>query len=201
MSSDKDDPNTLLGDLESIRSLLEEPEDASDQGPTHAGRQAGDSIESSSDDDVPTLDDVVTGALELSETGSSGSLDTASSLDSSLDSGKAAGEDGLDDETIRALLDDEWRERAGNLLGAARDDIESNSELWQPEYTDELGNALQVRIDSVVHDWIATTLNNHIDSLRQALISALQSELDDQLRRHLGSEGGNAEGGDNPNAG
>lgn len=170
----KGDPNTLLGDLESIRSLLDEPEDGAEQ----RGTETVDSASDNHDDDVPILDDVVTGAIELNEPDEPAPFEPSA----------VSPEDGLDDETIKALLDDEWRERAGDLLGSARDDIESNSDLWQPEYTDELGEALQVRIDDVVHGWIGTTLNNNIDSLRQALISALQSELDDQLRRHLGNE-------------
>lgn len=207
-----DDANALLGDLESIRSLLDESAAAGEIAAAGEMAAAGDAasakndLEANSDaesdtgeaaedgamdDDVPVLDDVIDGALKLSETDvgsdSQRSLSNSDSLNASGDTSSSDDTGGLSDDLMSALLDDDWRTRAESLLAGARQDIENNREDWQPEYTDELTDALQVRIDATVHDWIGRTLTRHVDDLRSELVDALSDELGKQVSSKLGN--------------
>ena len=103
---DADVQNALLGDLESIRALLEAPM-MPDDG-----------------EDVPMLEDMVGGAYSVTEARLSGY------------SGSPLGHDGgasaLADETIEALLGDQWRERADEILAGVRisvDEIETHNAM------------------------------------------------------------------------
>lgn len=199
-SEQDDDANALLGDLESIRSLLDESDSAANVAAAGSDEQAhaeadgaqGDSADAGEssdepgvDDDVPVLDDVIDGALTLSEAELDSDSQRSLATDVSTEQGASTPSGGLSDEVMSALLDDDWRTRAENLLAGARQDIENNREDWQPEYTDELTDALQVRIDATVHDWIGRTLTRHIDELRGELVNALSVELSSQVRAKL----------------
>ncbi len=189
-----DDANALLGDLESIRSLLDENDEAEQDAPSPESQDTEETTtpnNDAADDDVPVLDDVIDGALKLNEAAldrdSQRSLSTTGSLDGVITDGSPTGDNsGLSDDLMSALLDDDWRARAENLLQGARQDIENNREDWQPEYTDELTDALQVRIDATVHDWIGRTLSRHVDELRHELVNALSDELGRQISSRLG---------------
>ena len=103
------DTSGLLGDLESIRTLLEQPGDGdSGQAPDPGG---GPPAEDSGrrDDDVPLLEDVVHGGVSLNETFLGGQGDFE------ID----AGDSGLNEDVFKALLSDEWRESARELLDQA----------------------------------------------------------------------------------
>lgn len=202
-NSDKkdDNANALLGDLESIRSLLDENAEADETDATSESADstspdrvdANDSADiraDAMDDDVPVLDDVIEGALKLRESELGGdsqrTLPDSAPLTPPAGSTSSADASGLSDDLMRALLDDDWRARAETLLAGARQDIENNREDWQPEYTDELTDALKARIDATVHDWIGRTLARHVDELRGELVNALSEELGKQVSARLG---------------
>jgi hypothetical protein len=111
------------------------------------------------DMDVPLLDDPLVDGLTIDE--------------------------GLPDDTFKALLDDAWQDSVDDLLTDARNRITQNSELWQPEDTDELAQALKIRIDASVKSWLAQTLEQNIGALRTHLVSELSDELLAHLRQKL----------------
>ena len=111
------------------------------------------------DMDVPLLDDPLVDGLTIDE--------------------------GLPDDTFKALLDDAWQDSVDELLTDARKRITQNSDLWQPEDTDELAQALKIRIDASVKNWLAQTLEQNIGALRTHLVSELSDELLAHLRQKL----------------
>lgn len=137
-------PGDLLGDLESIRSLLDEEED------------------------VPLLEDVVHGGVSVNETFLAGEGDFAPTGEN---------DSGLNDELFKALLSDEWRESARELLDEARAAIERYQAEWTPRHTDELNQALRARIDSTVQDWLQSVVRERVDELRQVLLTAVSEEI------------------------
>lgn len=150
----------LLGDLESIRSLLEE------NGPT----PSDDPVEPAAanrDRDVPLLEDVVHGGVSLSETFEAGQGDFVDSPDAS----------GLNEEIFKALLSSKWRDSARELLDDARSVIEQHQTEWTPEHTDELNAALKVRIDETLRQWLEEIVRSRIDELRQALLDAVGEQI------------------------
>lgn len=190
-SDNNDDANALLGDLESIRSLLDENAAPDATSPASVDTsESADVPADSADDDVPVLDDVIEGALKLSESELGGdsqrTLSESTPFATSAGSNSSDDPSGLSDDLMSALLDDDWRARAETLLAGARQDIENNREAWQPEYTDELTDALKARIDATVHDWIGRTLTRHVDGLRSELVNALSEELRKQVGDRLG---------------
>jgi hypothetical protein len=147
--------NTLLGDLESIRALLDVP-------------PAPDLAEDV--DDVPMLEDMVEGTLSVSE----GTLASRASMDDD----NARGTSRLADETIRTLLGDEWRSSARRILADARTGIEGVSgQHWSPEQADALNETLKVRIDATLDDWLTDVMYARIDDLRARLLHLLEAEI------------------------
>lgn len=161
----------LLGDLESIRSLLEEAEPA-DPAADHAA-SGGDT---GGDDDVPLLEDVVHGGVSVNETFFSGEGDFQ-------DSGEASG---LNEDVFKALLSDEWRESARELLDQAREAIEQHQTEWTPAHTDELNEALKVRMDQTLQQWLREALASRVDELRHTLLTALSDEIQRSIERQFG---------------
>lgn len=166
--SDRETPtggNTsgLLGDLESIRSLLEENE--------QVRKQAG-------EDDVPLLEDVVHGGVSIKETFVGGEGDFTAGEDTS----------GLNEDIFKALLSDEWRESARELLDEARAAIEQHQTEWTPEHTDELNAALKVRIDETMQRWLRDLVASRIDDLHRELLTAMSEQIratiDEQFQRN-----------------
>lgn len=142
---DRQEPDELIEDLESIKGLFDEEQTE---------------INSEDEDmDVPLLDDPLVDGLTIDE--------------------------GLPDDTFKALLDDAWQDSVDDLLTDARNRITQNSELWQPEDTDELAEALKIRIDASVKSWLAQTLEQNIGALRTHLVSELSDELLAHLRQKL----------------
>jgi hypothetical protein len=146
--------NTLLGDLESIRTLLDRPETAP--------------VPEDSDD-VPVLEDMVEGAFTVNE--------SVLTSRSSFDDGTAAGtgKSGLADDTIKALLGDEWRAKARKILSDARSTAEGSA--WSAEQMNALNESLKVRIDRTLDDWLVEMMNSRIDDLRTRLLAILEHEL------------------------
>ncbi|HEX7036676.1 MAG TPA: hypothetical protein VF210_12930 [Pseudomonadales bacterium] len=165
MSDDRSDsktkgertPSDLLGDLESIRSLLDDD----------------------ADDDVPLLEDVVHGGVSVNETFLAGEGDFSETGDPSS---------GLNDDLFKALLSDEWRESARELLDEARAAIERHQAEWTPRHTDELNQALRARIDSTVQEWLQAVVRERVDELRQTLLAAVSEQIRSTIAEQFGRD-------------
>ncbi len=163
-SRDTDAHNALLGDLESVRSLL----DATEPSPPV------------DDTDVPVLEDMVEGAFTVSE-----SILTSRA---SFDDGDGPGKTGLADETIKALLGDEWRNEARKILADARSTVEGAGGRWSATELNALNESLKVRIDRTLDDWLVEMMNARIDDLRSRLLKILEHELEQFTRTVADSE-------------
>ena len=152
----------MLGDLESIRALLDVPFDAAPA--------------QDDSDDVPVLEDMVEGAFTVNES----VLTSRSSFDDGAAAG--AGKSGLADDTIKALLGDEWRAQARKILSDARSTVEGSGEDWSAEQLNSLNESLKVRIDRTLDDWLVEMMNSRIDELRSRLLAILENELEDFTR-------------------
>jgi hypothetical protein len=151
---DSDAQNTLLGDLESIRSLLEAP----------------DALPVEEDgNDVPTLEDMVEGAFVVNE--------SVLTSRSSFDDDDTGGTSGLADDTIKALLGDEWRVAARQILADASSTVEGAGAAWSPQQTAALNESLKMRIEHAVDDWLVDTMHTKIEDLRSRLLAVLEQEL------------------------
>lgn len=160
------DKNTgeLLGDLESIRSLLAENETPK---PAADDRAPGDAAQRDADEDVPLLEDVVHGGVSVNETFLAGEGDFA----------ETGGESALNEDIFKALLSDEWRESARELLDEARAVIERHQDEWTPQHTDELNRAIEARIDETLQQWLRDVVRSRIDELRRELLTAVSAEI------------------------
>lgn len=162
MRRHKPDPppeDTLLGDLESIRALLETRGTPSVETPADALDETG---------DVPMLEDVVDGAFQLNES----PLASRRAFEDDL-----GGPSALADETIEALLSDSWRESAEGIIQGARQALDAAAARWSDSETAALEAALRARIDDALRDWMAEITLNHIDELRQRLLEAIDAEV------------------------
>ena len=97
---DSDAQDSLLGDLESIRTLLD--------------RTAEPASTPDDSDGVPMLEDMIEGAFTVNES----VLTSRASFDDGVAVG--SGKSGLADDTIKALLGDQWRAQARKILSDAR---------------------------------------------------------------------------------
>jgi len=165
--------NALLGDLESIRSLLE-----TDSTKAPRGRQTGDET------DIPILDDVVEGALEVDE----------ASLTSSAELGAdEGGAPGLADETFDALLGDQWRQASERILQGARRHVEQEARHWSGDEVDELTEALKLRVDEALNEWLSDLVSSRIDELSDVLSEVVRVEVEAFTTRLKESQDDDAE--------
>ncbi len=164
---DTETQNALIGDLESIRNLLD--------GPNDSAPAAEDS------DDVPVLEDMVEGAFTVNE--------SVLTSRASFDDGPSSGEpkSGLADDTIKALLGDQWRGQARKILSDARSTVEGSGLDWSADQMNALNESLKVRIDRTLDDWLVELINSRIDDLRTRLLAVLEQELT-QFTRALTDE-------------
>ena len=186
----EDPQSALLGDLESIRTLLE---DDDDDAPT-LPEPASDDIE------VPVLEDIVDtdinntvgGGSSVPESVNCGAGDwvpeSGSATDSPPPTGVSAGSatesppatvgrPGLGDDLFRALLSDEWRASANEILEQARHVIGEHRADWTPAETDSLNDALKVRIDATIQGWMRGMVVKHMADLHELLLRELADEL------------------------
>ena len=152
--------SALLGDLESIRALL----DTSVEPPA--------TVDDS--DDVPVLEDMVEGAFTVNESNLSSRA--------SIDDESAGGQSGLADATIKVLLGDEWRNEARKIIADARSNVEGAGGKWTAAELNALNESLKVRIDRTLDDWLVEMLNTRIDDLRSRLLAVLENELEQFTR-------------------
>jgi len=161
--------SALLDDLESIRTLL--ADDGNQPGPDPAV-----------EDEVPVLDDVVAeetiAAPEAGQAVPAGPTRSAGPTDADWPVAAPAREPGLDDDLFRALLSDEWRTSASDVLQQARDLIGAHGDDWSPAETDLLTDALKVRIDATVQGWMRGMVITHMADLHTRLREALSEELE-----------------------
>ena len=79
------------------------------------------------------------------------------------------------------MLGEEFHEASAEVMERARGLINQHANQWSPQQTDELADALRVRIDGAVEQWIQTSLSAHAAELQQRLLNAVRTEL----ARHL----------------
>ncbi len=83
--------------------------------------------------------------------------------------------------SLDGLLGDEFHNATAEVLQRARSLIQQHPNQWSPQQTDELTDALRVRIDDTVQQWIQTSLAAHATQLQQRLLNTVRHEL----ARHL----------------
>jgi hypothetical protein len=145
--------SALLGDLESIRSLLEEAE-------------AGERPQAEPDDEVPLLEDVVQGGVSINEAFLAGEVFE--------DTGNASG---LNDVIFDALMSDQWRETAREVLDAAHRAIDAPEGAWTSDGGDERNAAIMACIDETLQRWLRQAVLNGMDDLRRELLTAVRSHF------------------------
>jgi hypothetical protein len=148
--------NSLLGDLESIRSLLDE------------GAHARTTRLRDEPAEVPMLDDVVEGALRIEEN----RLGTDRAFEDDV-----SGPSALADDAIEALMGDEWRESADRIIRTARRAMMGAARRLTEDDTRSLDESLRARIDGALNDWMAEITLNHIDELRERILDAIGDEV------------------------
>lgn len=102
-------------------------------------------------------------------------------LDDPVEEGLSIDE-GMPEDTFKALLDDAWQDSVANMFEEARARIELSSASWSPEDTDDLAEALKIRIDASVRAWLAETLEANIGRLRERIVAELSTEILDHMR-------------------
>ena len=172
--ADGNDPDELLGDLESIKDLLDEEQD--DENTT--GREAP---------EVPLLDDILEGAYTLDDSDSLLSATPAlgggrrpraqPDVQKKAPKGKYLSEDLFD-----TLLGDKWKSSASDILTEARGAIEAHRNDWTPEDTDELNAALRVRIDETLTEWLKETVRRRMDELHAVLLQTAEATINEKIR-------------------
>ena len=168
----EDPQNALLGDLESIRSLLDDDDEAP-RAEDDALRSKEPEVE---DLEVPVLEDVVDDQKTEDVGGDSGA--ESDSRTESAPTGEGSGSaPRLDDDLFRALLSDAWRDSAGEILKQAREVIDEHSAQWSPSETDTLNDALKVRIDATIQGWMRGMVVTHMADLHELLLKELSAEL------------------------
>ena len=91
----------------------------------------------------------------------------------------------LDQQKMDLLLGDEWQQSIEQVLGDARTQILEHSHEWAPQQTDELVDALKVRIDAAVGDWLNQMLSEHMEALRRHVLEVLSDEIRAQINNKL----------------
>jgi hypothetical protein len=160
--------SALLGDLESIRTLLESPKDASPP------------VDDS--DDVPVLEDMVEGAFTVNESNLTSRASFGEGATAERSGGAGSGKSGLADATIKVLLGDEWRNEARKIIADARSNAEGTGARWNAAQLNSLNESLKVRIDRTLDDWLVEMLNSRVDELRSRLLAVLENELEQFTR-------------------
>ncbi len=203
----KDPSKSLLGDLESIRVLLNEETALSGEQTAPSGEQTALSGEQTalsdeqtalsgkktlavesktseadqSDPKVPLLDEVVVGG-------------TSQSKQAQTETHVFGEQTVLGDDLFQALLGDEWSTSTALILEQARESLEQHDVEWTPDSTDELNEALKVVMDETVHAWLHTVIVRQVDELRSTLLKALSQEIASNIKRL--SDKQNSEGAD-----
>ena len=161
-----DEPEELLDDLESIKELLDEPDDDTTTPTLSQTNEVSEPVEDIEVVKVPVLED---------------------SVEVSTDAG-------MSDKAFQTLLGDTWQESVEDLFEEARDTIEKNANDWLPEDTDSLSEALKVRIDASVRYWLEQILKANIGLLRERIIEELSTVILEHLKAKLERNADNEKG-------
>lgn len=161
----KSNANGLMGDLESIKALLEEEDDLLSDPSWDIAMEPVQEVS------VPEPPILTTKAPEptpelTEETVQEPLQEPAPTTDAAA---------------LDALLGTEFQDAATKVMARARGLIEQHPNKWSPQQTDELSDALRVRIDGAVKEWISVSLAAHAGELQQRLLNAVR----DELARHL----------------
>ncbi|MCZ6854117.1 MAG: hypothetical protein O7G86_09380 [Gammaproteobacteria bacterium] len=84
----------------------------------------------------------------------------------------------LGDDLFQALLGDDWSVTTAKILEQALESIEQRHLDWKPALSDELVDALKVRIDATVHAWLHTVIVKHAHELHGVVVKALSEEIE-----------------------
>lgn len=179
---DNNDPDELLGDLESIKELLDEPEESERSSAEDAGTPEA--------PDVPLLDDMVEGAYTLDDSDSllsatpalGGGRRPRRQPSAEKESTAETGGKYLSEDLFDTLLGDKWKASASDILTEARGAIEAHRNDWTPEDTDELNAALRVRIDETLTEWLKETVRSRMDELHAVLLQTAEATIDEKIR-------------------
>lgn len=200
----KANPDSLMGDLETIRELLEEEDWPADQADTCSL----DSV-SNTEPDVAaaTSDSELAARAELpmadaepllprTDLGATPDLTPDATIEVSAEveptSRPAAAQD---------LFDRAFTSETDVVMSRARALIQEHPNAWSPQQTDELCDALKVRIDDTVHRWIDETLARHRRVLEDRLVKTIQNELAEHLQMLEVDSGAPLMGSDSTNDG
>ena len=167
----RDSHEQLMGDLESIRLLLSDDDlrvEPVTSSPRSAMTAANDDIPVQAEPAAETAGEMEPAAEHSDEPAASQAPPAADDAPSGRRSARSM---------IRALLGQQWSEQANDLLGTASASISAQALDWSPTDTEELTQALQVRIDNTIEVWLEDMLDSHIGGLRDRLLEALQDEL------------------------
>ena len=85
-------------------------------------------------------------------------------------------------------LDAAFHAATDAALARARQSIQEHATRWSPQQTDELGAALKVRIDDAVHSWVEQALAAHRHELGERILSAVRGELAHHLDALSGAD-------------
>lgn len=173
----EDSPEELLGDLESIKEILNEEE--SGATPDSAAKEQADP-----EADVPMLEDMIGGAYQLDD---SSSLLSATPV---LGSGGRRRSRYLSEDLFDALLGEQWKSSASDILTGARGAIEAHRNQWTPEDTGELNEALRIRIDETLNEWLKATIAARLDELHAELLRAAESVIEEKIRALIAARAG-----------
>lgn len=86
-----------------------------------------------------------------------------------------------------ALLGTGWEAESNELLETASATIQEQKLDWNPEDTQALTDALRVRLEQSINGWLSTTLAEQVALLRQQLLVDLQDELTQRVQATLHS--------------
>ena len=165
---------TLLTDLEAIHRLLSETP-MSKKKPRSAAAKPIPPEAAQDDVQVPLLDDMIeTPSLSEEE--------------------KSASPTVLGDGLFEALLTEDWSTSTAKILEQAVESIAQQRLAWTPTLTDELVDALKVRIDETVHAWLQTVIVRQAEELQSTILEALSQEIASTIKRL--SDNQNSEGAD-----
>jgi hypothetical protein len=156
--------SALLGDLESIRTLLDTSNDAAPM------------LDDA--DDVPVLEDMVEGAFTVNESNLTSRASFGDGATAEQSDGRSSGKTGLADATIKVLLGDEWRNEARKIIADARSNAEGAGGQWTAAQLNSLNETLKVRIDRTLDEWLVEMMNARVDELRSRLLAVLENELE-----------------------
>jgi hypothetical protein len=111
--------------------------------------------------------------------------------------GRESGGDGkyLSEDLFDTLLGDKWKGSASDILTEARGAIEAHRNDWTPDDTDDLNEALRIRIDETLTEWLKETVKERMDELHRVLLEAAEATIDEKIRSLIESRRAAHDGG------